>query len=402
MTAHAAQRVPAQKLQRVLGTLPEIRSSLTGGRPDELLDEVAASGLTGRGGACFPTALKLRAVAGTRGPAIVVANGAEGEPLSMKDEHLLLHNPHLVLAGAVAAAGAVGADEVIVAVGARSPTAIARTRSALEGWQGRRGPRLRLVVAPDRFVAGEETALVHFLNGGTPTPTFVPPRPSERGVHGRPTLVQNVETLANIALIDHHGARWFRELGTSAEPGTALVTSSGAVRRPGVHEVEIGTQLGEVLALAGGSVSPPPAILVGGYFGTWVDAPALALPLSNAGLRPAGSSLGARVLHVLDARSCGLVETARILTYLARESAGQCGPCKFGLEALAAEADSLARRAANGTTIDRLHRLTALVEGRGACAHPDGASRLLQSALRVFAPEVELHLRNRCSCEAAR
>jgi NADH:ubiquinone oxidoreductase subunit F (NADH-binding) len=259
-----------------------------------------------------------------------------------------------------------------------------------------------LAVVPDGFVAGEETALVHFMNGGAPTPTFVPPRPSERGVHGRPTLVQNVETLANVALIDQHGADWFRERGTNAEPGTALVTVSGAVRRPGVREVEIGTQLGEALALAGDSVSPPSAVLVGGYFGTWVDARDLDLPLSNAGLRPAGASLGARVLFVLDATSCGLIETARILAYLARESAGQCGPCKFGLQALAADADSLARGAADPTTVERLHRLAGLVEGRGACAHPDGASRLLRSALGVFAPEVELHLRNRCSRGEAR
>jgi NADH:ubiquinone oxidoreductase subunit F (NADH-binding) len=402
VNARAAREVATQGLQRLLAPLPESQFSATGRKPAALIDEVAASGLTGRGGACFPTALKLRAVASARGPAVVVANGAEGEPLSTKDENLLLHNPHLVIAGAVAAAVAVGANDVIVAVGARSPAAIARAGAAIDAWHRARGPRLYCAVVPDGFVAGEETALVHFLNGGTPTPTFVPPRPSERGVHGRPTLVQNVESLANVALIDQHGADWFRELGTSSEPGTALVTVSGAVRRPGVREVELGTQLHEALALAGGPVSPPSAILVGGYFGTWLDARDLDIPLSNAGLRPAGASLGARVLRFLDTTSCGLIETARILAYLARESAGQCGPCKFGLRALAADADSLACGAVDPTTLQRLHRLAGLVEGRGACAHPDGASRLLRSALRVFAPEVELHLRNRCSRGEAR
>jgi NADH:ubiquinone oxidoreductase subunit F (NADH-binding) len=327
----------------------------------------------------------------------VVANGAEGEPPSAKDRFLLLHNPHLVIDGALAAAAAVAADEVVFAVGAQARPTLPRLEATVDARRRARGPRLRLVPVPDRFVSGEETALVHFLNGGRATPTFVPPRPFERGVGGRPTLVQNVETLANIGLTNRHGPEWFRELGTPAEPGTALVTVSGAVREAGVHEIELGTPLQQVIALCGGLTSSPSAVLVGGYFGNWLGPDGLELPLSEAGLRPAGASLGARALVLLGSESCGLVETARVLRYLAEESAGQCGPCVFGVRAMADAASLLANRAAGPGVIERLRSLAEVVEGRGACGHPDGAVRLLRSALTVFADEAGFHLRGRCS-----
>jgi len=389
-------------LPRLLRPLDPLHPARRRREPAELIDEIAASGLMGRGGAGFPTAIKLRAVAESGRQAVVVANGTEREPASAKDKYLLSHNPHLVIAGALAAARAVGAKDVILALGVQARPAQARTAAAVEAWRRSRGPRIKLVTTPDRFVAGEESALVHFLNGGQATPTFVPPRPSDRGVDGRPTLVQNVETLANIALIDHHGADWFREVGTSAEPGTVLVTVSGAIRAAGVHEVEIGTPLERVVGLSGPRTSVPAAVLVGGYFGNWLGVEALGLPLSEAGLRSAGASLGARAVVVLGSERCGLVETARILEYLANESAGQCGPCRFGLRAMADTATSLARCEAGASVVDRLRSLAALVDGRGACAHPDGASRFLRSALTVFASEVDLHLRNRCSAGLVR
>jgi NADH:ubiquinone oxidoreductase subunit F (NADH-binding) len=401
VSAQAALLSRADTLPRLLGQVDPLTPAIRRGDPTELIEAVAASGLTGRGGAGFPTAIKLRAVAESRDRAVVVANGAEGEPPSAKDKFLLLRNPHLVIDGALAAAAAVNADDVILAVGANASPSLARLEAAVEARGRARSPRLALVRVPDRFVAGEESALVHFLNDGRATPTFVPPRPFESGVDGRPTLVQNVETLANIALIDRHGPEWFRELGTSAEPGTALVTVSGAVRRAGVHEVELGTPLHQVVALCGGITSSPRAILVGGYFGNWLGPEALELPLSEAGLRPAGASPGARAVILPGSESCGLVETARVLRYLAGESAGQCGPCVFGLRAIADAATLLAERAAGPGVIERLQGLADVIEGRGACAHPDGAARLLRSALTVFAEEVDLHLRGRCSAARA-
>ncbi len=240
------------------------------GESAALIAEVEASGLRGRGGAGFPTHRKLRAVAEGRRP-VVVANGVEGEPASHKDALLMRINPQLVLDGAVAAAAAVGAQQIVIAVGRGADAAHASMAAAIaeRAHAGGRA-RIDLVSVPDRFVAGEETALVSWLNGGPAKPAFVPPRPFERGVGGRPTLVQNVETLANIALIARHGADWFRDLGSPDEPGSMLFTLGGAVARPGITELEGGTSLRTALERCEGFAEPPRALLVGGYFGTWV------------------------------------------------------------------------------------------------------------------------------------
>ena len=383
-------RVPFDEHLAVYG-VPPVR---LGGR---LIDLVEASGLTGRGGAGFPTATKLRAVAARRGRKFVVANGTEGEPLSRKDRALLGSVPHLVLDGAALAAAAVGADEVVVAVGQGA----ARERSALmhsvaeRTSRGLDRVRFEVAAAPDGFVVGEETALLSWLSGRAAKPTLVPPRPSERGLHGRPTLVQNVETLAQLALVARYGPEWFRELGTDAEPGSVLVTLSGAVSRPGVYEVGLGMPIRELVELAGGTAEPVSAYLIGGYFGSWVAAAnAERAALLDSQLVPLGASLGARTLFVLPARVCGIVETARLARYLARESAGQCGPCVHGLDAIAGGLERLARL----EPVDsRLERWLEQVRGRGACRHPDGAVRLIASALDVFAREVELHAAGRCS-----
>ena len=376
------------------GRLPSLR-----GEAAALIAHVEASGLRGRGGAGFPTHMKLRAVAAGREP-IVVANGVEGEPASHKDALLLRINPHHVLDGAAAAAAAVGARRIVIAVGREAASAHASVAAAIAERE-RAGERTRfeLVTPPERFVAGEETALVQWLNGGPAKPAFVPPRPFERGVDGRPTLVQNVETLANIALIARYGSDWYRELGTPAEPGSMLATLGGAVGRPGITEIEAGTPLRDVLERCDGLSERPQALLVGGYFGTWVATGAvLDAPLSDAGLRPFGAALGARSIAALPRTRCGLVETARIADYLARESAGQCGPCVFGLRAIADALSSLALcDGSAATSVKRLRRLTPQVAGRGACAHPNGATRFVESALEVFSDEVAHHLSGHCT-----
>jgi NADH:ubiquinone oxidoreductase subunit F (NADH-binding) len=367
--------------------------SRTGDR-ERLLAEIEASGLTGRGGAGFPTAIKIRAVARDRSP-VVVANGTEGEPASAKDKVLLVANPHLVIDGAVVAARLVGAREIVLAVGRGDAAGIAALERAIAERRDK-GVALRIAAAPSRFVAGEESALVNWLNGGPAKPTIE--RPFERGVFGRRTLVQNVETLANVALIARHGAEWFRRLGTAKEPGAALVTVLGAVRAPGVGEIELGTTLRDVIALFGGMTAMPQAFLLGGYFGTWVTAhDTLDLPFTNESLRPLGASLGARLLIVLPQDACGLAETARVVRYLERQSAGQCGSCFFGLAAIAGVFERLASGGvAAPQAVERLSRLVAQVEGRGACALPTGAAGLVTSALRVFAREIDAHAAGGC------
>jgi NADH:ubiquinone oxidoreductase subunit F (NADH-binding) len=363
-------------------------------RGDELVRMVERAGLTGRGGAAFPVATKMAAVRDGRGRPIVVANGVEGEPASGKDKVLLTYVPHLVLDGAVLAARAIGARKVIVATA--HPAAAAAIAAAIVERHDR-GVAIRLAVVPDRFLSGEETALIQFLNGGPCLPTFVPPRPFERGVGGAPTLVQNVETLAHLALIARHGPGWFRALGTDSEPGSVLVTLSGAVRRPGVYEVAIGTPLADLVEEAGGLSRKIQAFLCGGYFGSWIRAEdARPARLADADLAPVGAALGARAIVALPADTCGVAETARVARYLAHESAGQCGPCIHGLAAVANDLSRLNERSGRADEA-LLRRRLGQIPGRGACRHPDGAVKLVASALTVFETEFARHFHgHRC------
>ena len=361
------------------GSLPVSRG---GGAHAELIELVTASGLLGRGGGAFPTGQKLRAVAERGRNPIVLVNGVEGELISSKDHVLLAQVPHLVLDGAAVAAAAIGAREAIVAVGAGLSRGFAAIEAAIAEREHRRVDRVsfRLVRTPDRFVAGEETALVNFVNGGPAKPTFTPPRPYERGVRGVATLVQNVETVANLALLARYGPYWFRALGTSKEPGTTLVTLGGAVRRPGIYEIPFGLPMRELVAWAGGSVradSCLPDRRLLRHLGRRGEADALALLDSE--LRTVGASLGARAIVALPETSCGIVETARVARYLADESAGQCGPCVRGLDAVAT---ALAQLATGKQSQPRLQRWLEHVSGRGACRHPDGAARFIASALQ--------------------
>jgi NADH:ubiquinone oxidoreductase subunit F (NADH-binding) len=381
--------------ERPLGLEPHLRCHgplPRFGQGRDLVELVRAAGLRGCGGAGFPTATKLEAVADARRRPVVVANGAEGEPVSGKDKVLLGYVPHLVLDGAVLAAHALGAREAIVACNTsiRPHVVAAIAERARAGATA--GVAVRAVAVPDRFVAGEETALVHFLDGGPPLPTFTPPRPFERGVAGAPTLVQNVETLAHLALIARHGPEWFRTMGTSGEPGSTLVTLSGAVRRPGVYELPLGTPLARLVADAGGYTCEVQAVLVGGYFGTWISAEdAARVRLADGALADADAALGARAIVALPADVCGVAESARVARYLAAESAGQCGPCAHGLAAVADDVAAIARRG-QSLDRDRLRRRLAAISGRGACRHPDGAVRFVASALRVFDEDVRRHL----------
>jgi NADH:ubiquinone oxidoreductase subunit F (NADH-binding) len=223
-------------------------------------------------------------------------------------------------------------------------------------------------------------------------------------------LVQNVETLAHLALIARHGAAWFRAAGTADEPGTFLATVGGAVAAPGVIEADYGVPLGDLIDAAGGATADLRAVLIGGYHGGWVPAHP-GLPVSRAGLAgsvlagsglagsgmaESGASPGAGVVLALPVNACGLTETARIAGYLAGQVAGQCGPCVNGLPRLAGTFTDLAHRRGRPGLPAEVERLSALVGGRGACHHPDGTARLIRSALRRFDTDVAAHLAGHC------
>jgi NADH:ubiquinone oxidoreductase subunit F (NADH-binding) len=393
------------------------------GAPRLLIADARAAGLTGRGGAAFPVHRKLTAVAdasrpGRRGRAgrgpVVVGNGAEGEPASMKDRSLLWLSPHLVLDGLQLAAEAVGARQAYLYLHAAPDGRLrGRLHQALAD-RARAGiDRVPAVIAdaPPRFLAGQESALVNRIGGGPAIPGYTPPRVSERGVGGAPTLVQNVETLAHLGLIARYGAAWFRAVGSEDEPGSMLCTIRQPDERTSVIEAAIGTPLSRLLDLdpAGGIGGSPPqastaqAVLVGGYHGAWLPAAqAAGLSLSNAALRPAGAFAGAGVLAALPAGRCGLAETARVARYLALESAGQCGPCLNGLPRIATALATLAGPRPDPGVLGDLDRWTALVVRRGACHHPDGTVRFVRSALQVFRGEIRRHEQGRCSATTAR
>jgi NADH:ubiquinone oxidoreductase subunit F (NADH-binding) len=398
----------------VHGQLPRLR----GGRRRRdrehaaaLIDEIERSGLLGHGGAAFPTATKMRAVAGGRGRATVVANGAEGEPASLKDRTLLEVAPHLVLDGAVVAAEAVGADEVIVCACETAGASIHSLGQAIEERAAEPGAgrslkshslKLHLRTIPGHYVAGQESALVNYLGGGPAKPTFTPPLPFEQGLGRRPTLVDNVETLAHVALIARHGAPWFRQLGTPSQPGSALVTLSGPVADPGVYEIEHGASLASLIDAAGGITTGVRGALLGGYAGAWVSREWLSgVALSNEHLAAHGASLGAGVVLLLSDRACPVAETARVARWMAGQSVRQCGPCSNGLDGLAGTLEQLALNGAEASVARRIERLASLTARRGACGHPDGAVNLILSALEAFHSDFAEHARHgacdRCS-----
>lgn len=368
------------------------------------LEQLEASGLTGRGGAGFPTWRKAKLIRELRGHnKFVVVNAMEGEPAAHKDRTLISANPHLVLDGAEYLAGIAGAKHIAVCVSRDNPVMVNHLQRAIHERDRRslRGATFELHTPPWRYVAGEESALVHWLDDNESLPQYRPRRPHILRIGHAPVLLDNAETCAHVGLIGRFGGDWFRRLGTPSSPGSTLVSVTGAVARPTVLEVALGTPLRSILERAGSDLDPQ-ALLMGGYGGAWLDARHLDTPYTNDALGPLESTVGAGVIIVLPRSGCGIVETQRIARWMANESARQCGPCAFGLPAIAEDLAHLAFDARDAAAAyERLLDRCGAIEGRGACRHPDGVVRLVRSALRVFATHVEDHVRGQ-SCVASR
>jgi len=351
-----------------------------------LTADVRAVRLLGRGGAAFPVARKLEALPGG-GADVVIVNGSEGEPLSYKDRSLMRRVPHLVLDGALVTAAAVGARGVVVAADDDESLqvltmAVAERAAARTDHLG-----VEVVRGGGRFVTGEARALGNLVGGGVGAPPGRRVHLTSRGIGGEPTFLANAETFAQLGLLATIGPFDFATTGTSEEPGTSLVTVTGAVARPGVIEIPNGIPLPVLLDAVGAADG---AVLVGGYHGAWIDDPGQVV-LSRPGLARAGGTFGAGSLTVLDAATCAVGEIARVARWLAGESMRQCGPCLFGLDGLADDVAALA--AGDGRRVQHLQRLLEITPGRGACAHPDGAVGFLRSSLRRFGTDVDQHLR---------
>lgn len=366
--------------------------------PEEFLAEVQHSGLLGRGGAAFPLGVKLRSVrdGGLRGrDTVVVANGEEGEPASVKDRWLLRNRPHLVLDGLRVAAATVGARRAYVYV---SDAWAARS---VENALAELGPEvlgelsISVFTVEAGYVAGEETAAVRAINGGPAKPTDKPPRPYQQGIAALPTLVSNVETLANLPYLQRHGADAFRTIGTATSPGTFLATVSGGGRPPVLYELPHGLTIAELLSAHGIATEQVRGVLMGGYFAGLLNRDALQTALDHESLRASGSGLGCGAISVLT-DECPVAVAAAVLAYFGRENAGQCGSCFNGTVAMAAVAEALRDGVATAEDVQRLQRWAGALPGRGACGTLDGATNVAASLLTRFPALVARHLDGAC------
>ncbi|HWC23756.1 MAG TPA: NADH-ubiquinone oxidoreductase-F iron-sulfur binding region domain-containing protein [Flexivirga sp.] len=353
---------------------------------EKLVDLLAEAGLAGRGGASFSTARKVAAAQDSR--ATLIVNACDGELDAAKDWFVV--SRHL--------------DELVH--GARSITSDVR-------YAARRGsPTLNLLLAaglpalevPDRYVASEESAIVSIAHGDFARPVsrdrpLVFGGKDAEGRRLRPTLVLNAETVWRVSQIIHNGPGWFRSFGTPAEPGPRLVTVAGAVHHPGVFESAAGTPIADLLRRAG--AAPYRAVSVGGLSSGFLRAAEIEqLRWDSEVLMAHGCTIGSGVLRVVGADECPVEYVVRTLEIAAAETAGQCGPCMFGVPAVAADFAAVA--AGDAGRVVSLHRRLGLLPGRGACHFPDGVAQYLAGALRVFGDDLDAHLGGRCVAEPDR
>jgi len=363
-----------------------------------IIPAIAAAGLRGLGGAGFPTHRKWQAVAeAPGGPKWIICNGNEDEPGTFKDRFLLTHTPHLVIEGALVAALATGATRIALYVNPREAAAVAALSAAIAAWAGHAlldrvaaaigAPvELRVVESSGLYIGGEETAAVASVAGGFPFPSLKPPFPAQSGVGGAPTLVNNVETLAQAAHV----------LGQRQMTGTKLYSLSGDVLRPGLHELPTTTTLRALIFEAGGGMLGGrafKAVFTGGPSNTLLTANDLDVVLDFDALRARGSRLGTGAMIVVGEGTSILRKTAEYVGFFAANSCGQCPPCKVGTFQVAR---LLARiEAGHGTPHDlaALGNLAALLPGSGRCGLVDGAATVLASSLASFGDEYRAAIR---------
>jgi NADH-quinone oxidoreductase subunit F len=376
-----------------------------GAAPEAVIDEVAKSGLRGRGGGGFPTGEKWRAIRSTgSGDRFAIGNGAEGEPATFKDRWILRTNPYQVIEGLAIAAYAVGASTAYLGIKQTFPEETATVSRALAEMRvaGALGDvAIELVLGPDLYLYGEETGLEEVIEGNPPMPRTA--RPFMQGLFARPpsdnpTLVNNVETLANVPRIVADGPDWLRANGTDASPGTMVFTVCGDVSRDAVVELPLGTPLRELVEGTGGGVPDGRAIkaIFPGASNTAMSAAEMDTPLDFESMRAVGSGLGAGGFAVFDDTACMVRAAALYSRFLWVESCGQCPACKFGTGEVTAALERLDSGGGSEQDVELI-----LVRARGStdgqkCALPTGESLLVQSLVQVFADEFRVHVGGAC------
>jgi bidirectional [NiFe] hydrogenase diaphorase subunit len=383
---------------------------LTTMAPGDVREAIVASGLRGRGGAGYPTGLKWNTVAKAHGaPKYVICNADEGDPGAFMDRSVLESDPHRVLEGMAIAAYAVGASEGYVYCRAEYPLAVTRLRKAIRDAQraGYLGSAIsetefafdvQVRLGAGAFVCGEETALIASIEGGRGTPSPRPPYPAVAGLWGRPTLINNVETFANVAPIVTRGPEWFSSIGTETSKGTKVFALAGRIVNTGLIEVPMGTTLREIVYDIGGGILGGrefKAVQTGGPSGGCIPAEYLDMPVDYESLVAVGSFMGSGGMIVMDDTSCMVDVAAYFMDFSREESCGKCVPCRVGTTQLHMLLTKVTLGEATLKDLDTMERLARMVQRTSLCGLGQGAPNPIFSTLRYFRREYLAHIVDR-------
>jgi NADH-quinone oxidoreductase subunit F len=365
----------------------------------DILAEVIASGLRGRGGAGFPVGKKWSVAAETLSTdRYLVCNAGEDEPGSFKDRTLLEYRPHLVLEGMILAARAIKAEEAFLYLNETYDLNFKQMNAAIE--EASLSIKISIHKAPTVYVAGEDSAALEVLEGRPPKPRQKPPYPAVAGLFGKPTVVNNAETLANIPLIARNGAAWFRNWGTPESPGTMLFCLGDEMKNPGVYELPMGTPVRYLYEDLGGGLKSErqlKAFLPGGPSCAFLTPEQLGTRLDPESLKKAGSTLGCGVMRFYDEDACMVDETLHIAHFFTRESCGQCPACRMETAMLSTMLERIQQGKGDAALFDQFQKVLDFNRGKGYCALINMPGPPIMSALSLFREEFEFHLRHgRC------
>lgn len=373
--------------------------------PSGVKDAVKASGLRGRGGAGFLTWKKWEMVIQqSEKKRYLCCNAAEDEPGTFKDRYLLRSNPHQLIEGVLLAAFATGADEAYLFINCRYEEELQFMEDALKaskihghwGERSKSGITLKISKSPGSYVAGEETALLEVIEGRAAQPRQKPPYyPTMHGLYGKPTVVNNAETLSNVPFIVREGAEAFQCIGVPSSPGTMIFTVTGDVNRPGLYECPMGTSLRELIVDYGGGIvdgKQLKAVFPGGPSVPVIRGDQIDLPLDFDALKAAGTGLGTGAVIVMSEEACMVQAAIRYARFFANESCGQCPPCKLGTVHISEILEKLESGEGNESDIKQVEQACNMVKGRGQCFLLTGAAIAVESILRHFRHEFEAHV----------
>lgn len=376
--------------------------------PSGVVELIKRSGLRGRGGAGFPTGKKWEMVVQRKADRkYLCCNAAEDEPGTFKDRYLLRSNPHQLIEGAILGAYAICAAEVYLYINGHYEEEIAFMEQALQtakekGHWGKQiegtsfSVELKITQSPGTYVAGEETALLEVVEGRLAKPRQKPPYyPAVQGLYGMPTVVNNAETLSNVAHIIREGVDWFRMLGTASSPGTLVFTLTGDINRPGLYELPLGSSLRDLIEVYGGGIcggKQLKAVFPGGPSNAIIAADQIDVALDFDALKAIGSGLGTGAVIVMSEDACMVQSAIQYARFFARESCGQCPPCKLGTAHLSEILEKIESGQGDEKDLQQIEQVCGMVKGRGYCYLLTGASIAVESIFRRFKGEYVAHV----------